>query len=247
MSAPVILLTNDDGYHAEGLRALAGAMSGFGRIVIVAPDRDRSAASHALTLGRPLRPRAHGEDRFSVDGTPTDCVNLGVLGLIDTRPALVVSGINAGLNLGDDVTYSGTVAAAIEATVLGVPSIALSLDGPPFKFTAAGEIAAKLARFVLDTGLPRDTFLSANIPAGAIQGFRLTRQGRRIYHESIVKRIDPRGKSYYWIGGKPSGWREDHGCDHAAIEENYVSISPLHIDLTNHAALGELAPWEMKL
>jgi 5'-nucleotidase len=247
MSAPVILTTNDDGYHAEGLRILADALASMGRVVVVAPDRDRSAASHALTLNHPLRPRALGPDRFSVDGTPTDCVNLGVLGLIDARPDLVVSGINSGLNLGDDVTYSGTVAAAIEGTVLGVPSIAMSLDGPPFDYPAAAAIAVKLAKLVLEKGLPRDTLLSVNVPSGRIRGTRLTRQGRRIYHEVIVKRVDPRGKAYYWIGGKPSGWREDPGCDHSAVEEGYVSVTPLHIDLTNHAALGEIAAWELKL
>ena len=247
MTEPVILLTNDDSFHAEGLKALGEALSPLGRIVIVAPDRDRSAASHALTLNHPLRPRSHGADRWSVDGTPTDCVNLGVLGLIEPRPRLVVSGINSGLNLGDDVTYSGTVAAAIEGTVLGVHSIAVSQDGPPFDYASGARIAAGIAARVLESGLPRDTFLSVNIPAGTVQGTRLTRQGRRTYHESIVKREDPRGKTYYWIGGKPSGWREDPGCDHSAVEAGFVSITPLHIDLTNHAALGELAAWEPKL
>src|SRR5437867_3052416 len=201
MSSPVILVTNDDGYHAEGLRTLAEAAACLGRIVVVAPDRDRSAASHALTLTRPLRARILGKDRFSVDGTPTDCVNLGVLGLIDARPELVVSGINAGLNLGDDVTYSGTVSAAIEGTVLGVPSIAMSADGPPFAFQTAGRIAARIAALVLEKGLPRDTFLSVNVPAAEIRGVQVTRQGRRLYNEVIVKRVDPRGKAYYWIGG----------------------------------------------
>ena len=189
MSAPVILATNDDGYHAEGIRILADSLASMGRVVVVAPDRDRSAASHALTLTQPLRPRSLAPDRFSVDGTPTDCVNLGVLGLIDVRPDLVVSGINSGLNLGDDVTYSGTVAAAIEGTVLGVPSIAISLDGPPFDYPAAAGIAVKLATLVLEKGLPRDTLLSVNVPSGRIRGTKLTRQGRRIYHEVIVKRV----------------------------------------------------------
>src|SRR5262245_53212024 len=176
MPPPVILLTNDDAYHAEGLRALDEALRPLGRVVVVAPDRDRSAASHALTLTHPLRPKRHGADRWSVDGTPTDCVNLGVLGLIDARPQLVVSGINAGLNLGDDVTYSGTIAAAIEGTVLGVASIALSQDGPPFDYGAGGVIARRIAALVLERGLPRDTLLSVNIPAGPIRGTRLTRQ-----------------------------------------------------------------------
>jgi 5'-nucleotidase len=244
MAETVILLTNDDSYYADGLKALGEALAPLGRIVVVAPDRDRSAASHALTLNHPLRPKRHGPDRWSVDGTPTDCVNLGVLGLIEPRPAVVVSGINSGLNLGDDVTYSGTIAAAIEGTILGVPSIAVSQDGPPFDYAAGATIAARITAMVLERGLPRDTFLSVNVPGGKILGSRLTRQGRRIYHEPIVKREDPRGKTYYWIGGKPSGWREDRGCDHTAVEEGYVSITPLHIDLTNHAALGDLAPWE---
>ena len=245
MAERVILVTNDDSYHAEGIKALEEGLRALGRVVVVAPDRDRSAAAHALTLRHPLRPRAHGPDHWSVDGTPTDCVNLGVLGLVDARPDLVVSGINSGLNLGDDVTYSGTVAAAIEGTVLGVPSIAMSQDGPPFDYPAGARIAARISALVLERGLPRDTFLSVNVPRGPVFGARLTRQGRRIYHEPIVKRVDPRGKTYYWIGGKPSGWREDPGCDHAAVEEGLVSITPLHIDLTNHAALGEIAGWEL--
>lgn len=245
MPRPVILLTNDDAYFAEGLRFLDESLSPLGRVVVVAPDRDRSAASHALTLNHPLRLRPHGEDRYSVDGTPTDCVNLGVLGLIEPRPDLVVSGINAGLNLGDDVTYSGTVAAAIEGTVLGVPSIAVSQDGPPFDYPAGARVAAQIARMVIERGLPRDTFLSVNIPAKEIRGMLITRQGRRIYHEPIVKRVDPRGKTYYWIGGKPSGWRDDPGCDHSAVKEGYVSVTPLHIDLTNHAALEGLSSWSL--
>lgn len=248
MPAPLILLTNDDAFHAEGLRDLAAAMHALGRVVIVAPDRDRSAASHALSLDQPLRPRRHAEDRWEVDGTPTDCVNLGVLGLLDARPDLIVSGINAGLNVGDDVTYSGTIAAAIEGTVLGVPSIAISQDGPPFDFTRGAKVAATIAATVLAKGLPQDTLLSVNVPRGAHTGMKLTRQGRRVYHEPIDERVDPRGKTYYWIGGKPSGWRDDPNCDHAAIDEGFVSITPLSIDLTNHQALGtDLASWESVL
>ena len=248
MAGPLILLTNDDAFHAEGLRDLATAMHALGRVVVVAPDRDRSAASHALSLDHPLRPRRMSEDRWSVDGTPTDCVNLGVLGLLDARPDLVVSGINAGLNVGDDVTYSGTIAAAIEGTVLGVPSIAISQDGPPFEFSRGAQVAVTIARTVLERGLPLDTLISVNVPRGEHRGTRLTRQGRRVYHEPIVERIDPRGKTYYWIGGKPSGWRDDPRCDHAAIDEGYVSVTPLSIDLTNHQALdADLASWESVL
>lgn len=247
MPGPVILLTNDDAYHAEGLKALHQGLSGLGRLVVVAPDRDRSAASHALTLVHPLRPKSHGADRWSVDGTPTDCVNLGVLGLLDARPDLIVSGINAGLNVGDDVTYSGTIAAAIEGTVLGVPSIAVSQDGPPFAFERGAAIARTVAAKVLADGLPRDTLININVPAGPIQGLRITRQGRREYHEPIVKREDPRGKVYYWIGGKPSGWRDDPECDHAAILASFVSITPLHIDLTNHAALATIGAWSLAI
>jgi 5'-nucleotidase len=248
MPGPLILLTNDDAFHAEGLRDLAAAMHALGRVVVVAPDRDRSAASHALSLDHPLRPRRHAEDRWAVDGTPTDCVNLGVLGLLDARPALVVSGINAGLNVGDDVTYSGTIAAAIEGIVLGVPSIAVSQDGPPFDFERGAKVAVAIAETVLEKGLPQDTLLSINVPRGAHKGMKLTTQGRRVQHEPIVKRVDPRGKTYYWIGGKPSGWRDDPRCDHAAVDEGYVSITPLSIDLTNHRALdGDLSAWESVL
>jgi len=247
MRPPLILLTNDDAFHAEGLRALAEAMHALGRVVVVAPERDRSAASHALTLDHPLRSRRHGEDRWAVNGTPTDCVNLGVLGLLDARPDLVVSGINAGLNVGDDVTYSGTIAAALEGTVLGVPSIAVSQDGPPFDFKRGAMVAVRIAAAVLERGLPVDTLLSVNVPRAPHKGVKLTRQGRRIQHEPIVERVDPRGKTYFWIGGKPSGWRDDPGCDHAAIDEGFVSITPLSIDLTNHEALGgELADWKLE-
>jgi 5'-nucleotidase len=234
MSGPLILLTNDDAFHAEGLRDLVAAMHALGRVVVVAPDRDRSAASHALSLDHPLRPRRHEEDRWSVDGTPTDCVN--------------VSGINAGLNVGDDVTYSGTIAAAIEGTVLGVPSIAVSQDGPPYDFARGAEVAVAIARTVLERGLPTDTLLSINVPREPHKGMKITRQGRRVYHEPIVERVDPRGKTYYWIGGKPSGWRDDPRCDHAAVGDGYVSVTPLSIDLTNHQALdAELASWESVL
>lgn len=249
---PLILVTNDDGVRAPGLAILAQALQGVGRTVIVAPDRDNSAASHSLTMTRPLRVKEQGGNRYSVDGTPTDCVTLALGKILSCKPQLVVSGINPGPNLGDDVSYSGTVSAAVEGTMLGVPSLAVSLAGEdPFSYETAAAFAARLARTILDKGLPRDTLLNVNVPnrrPEEIQGVRFTRQGRRVYDGAIKETLDPWGRQHYWIGGGTPFWDEGEDTDAQAIIAGYVSVTPLHLDLTNHKALRKLeAEWVLTI
>src|SRR2546422_2235583 len=241
-SMSVVLLTNDDGVHAEGLAALGRAFAELGDVYIVAPEREQSACGHALTLHRPIRPVPLGGRCFAVNGTPSDCVTLAVLGFLPAPPVLVVSGVNHGTNLGDDVTYSGTVSAAMEGTLLGVPSIAVSLvEGGDFD--VAARVARLLALRVLVVGLPRKTLLNVNVPASAPRGIRLTRLGHRVYSGKIVEQVDPRGRSHYWIGGGDPKWEDLDGTDMAAVHAGYVSVTPLHLDLTNHRALMELNDW----
>lgn len=252
MVNPVILVTNDDGIFAPGLAVLARALSEVGRTVIVAPDQDNSAASHSLTMKRPLRVKSLGEERYSVDGTPTDCVTLAVGKILPEMPSLVVSGINPGPNLGDDVSYSGTVSAAVEGTMLGVPSLAVSLAGEePCCFETAAAFAVKLARIVLAQGLPKDTLLNVNVPnldAAQISGVRFTRQGRRIYDDAIKETFDPWGRKHYWIGGGTPFWDAGEDTDAQAVAGGYISVTPLHLDLTNHAALARLRKeWPLTL
>jgi 5'/3'-nucleotidase len=246
---PFILVTNDDGIGAEGLQALARELASVGRVAVIAPDREQSASSHALTLHRPLRVKHHSPDVYSVDGTPTDCVNLGILNLLPERPALVVSGINRGMNLGDDITYSGTVAAAFEGTLLGIPSFAVSQqttrEKPP-DFAAAARFAATLARRVLDHPIPPGTLLNVNVPAAAPRGVRPTRQGKRTYHQGVVERTDPAGRRYYWLGGIPPQWDDDPHSDFAAIKDGYISLTALHLDLTHYPLLKELEGWHLE-
>src|SRR5215831_7657265 len=244
----VILVTNDDGIHAVGLGALAEALAVLGDVYVIAPDREQSAVGHALTLHRPLRVDRLGERRFAVNGTPSDCVNLGVLGLLPETPVLVVSGVNHGSNLGDDVTYSGTVSAAMEGTLLGVPSMAVSqVDGEAAGFEAAGRIAELVAARVLVEGLPAKTLLNVNVPRGEVRGVRMTRLGHRVYREKVVQEVDPRGRPYYWIGAGPPEWREDDASDIAAVHDGWASVTPLHLDLTHFGALGRMAEWEGSL
>lgn len=239
---PVLLLTNDDGVHAPGLAALAEALEPLGEVFVLAPEREQSACGHALTLHRPLRAHRLAPRRFAVNGTPSDCVNLGVLGFLPERPVLMVSGINHGPNLGDDVTYSGTVSAAMEGTLLGVPSIAVSLmDGGDL--AAAGRVARLIAMRVLVDGLPPKTLLNVNVPARAPRGIRLTRLGHRVYSEKVVEQTDPRGRTHYWIGGGPPQWEALDGTDMGAVHEGFVAVTPLHLDLTNHRAMVEMAAW----
>jgi 5'-nucleotidase len=242
--ASLILVTNDDGIHAPGLQALADALEELSEVHVIAPDREQNAVGHALTLHRPLRVERIAERRFAVNGTPSDCVNLGVLGVLPEAPALVVSGINHGANLGDDVTYSGTVSAAMEGTLLGVPSMAVSqVDPDGGGFEAAAEVARLVAARLLVEGLPAKTFLNVNVPRGPLAGVRVTRLGHRVYREKVVQEVDPRGRSYYWIGAGPPVWEEDEGSDIAAIYGGFATITPLHLDLTHYGALGRMADW----
>src|SRR3989475_8224054 len=219
----VVVLTNDDGVHAPGLAALEKALAELGDVYVVAPEREQSACGHALTLHRPLRPHRLAERRFAVNGTPSDCVNLAVLGFLPAPPVLVVSGINHGANVGDDVTYSGTVSAAMEGTLLGVPSIAVSLvDGGDFE--VAARVARLIAMRVLVGGLPGQTLLNVNVPAQPPRGIRLTRLGHRVYSDKIVEQADPRGRSHYWIGGGEARWGGLAGTDMGALPQGVISL-----------------------
>lgn len=237
---PRILVTNDDGIFSEGIKLLAEALAEVGEVTVVAPDREQSAMGHALTLSRPLRMQKVGEGRFAVDGTPTDCVNLGVLSLFkDSPPDLVASGINFGPNLGDDVTYSGTVSAGFEGTLLGIPSIAFSQEvAEGFSFRPAAAFARELFRILIEERemLPKDLLLNVNIPAGPIQGVSLTRLGRRVYKQSVIEKLDPRGRKYYWIHGTPQ-WEKASGTDFEAMSAGRISVTPLHLDLTYYPGL----------
>ncbi len=242
MSKPVILVSNDDGIDSEGIIALASALKRVGEVYVVAPDRERSAAGHSLTLHKPLRVDEVGRRMYAVNGTPTDCINLAVNGILRKRPDLVVSGINKGANLGDDVTYSGTVSAAMEGTLLDIPSFAVSLATKrKLRFEAAAEFAVKLARHILRHGLPRDTLLNVNVPpTKTIKGYRITRQGKRIYDNAIIEKVDPRGKKYYWIGGNELKWEGESDTDFYAVSKKYISITPVHLDMTNYDSIEEL-------
>ncbi len=246
-----ILVSNDDGISSEGIMALEAALRDLGDVYTVAPDRQQNSMSHALTLHRPLRADEIEPKRYAVDGTPTDCVKLALTGLLPVRPDMVVSGINKGPNLGDDVFYSGTVSAAIEGALLGIPSFAISLvTFQNFDFSAAAEFAAVLASKILDIGMPFGTLLNVNVPPVArqeIKGWRLTRQGKRHYSEKIVERVDPRGRKYYWIGGDDLGFTQEDGTDCVAVHEGYISVTPLQAEMTNHQFLrkieGMTLPW----
>ncbi len=239
-----ILVTNDDGVHAPGINALHEAMRELGDAYVVAPDRERSAAGHSLTLHRPLKADEISDGIYSVNGTPTDCVTLGINKLLPRKPDIVVSGINRGANLGDDITYSGTVAAAIEGTIFGVPSIALSLiAGKHYHYGTATYFSRKIVAYVLKHSLPFDTLLNVNfpnIPRDQISGIKITRQGKRMYENSIQELKNPWGEQYFWIGGGRTFWEHGDEADMEAVQENYISITPIHLDLTNHDALSFL-------
>ncbi len=237
---PKILVTNDDGYFSGGIAALVRALEAVGEVSVVAPASEQSATAHSLTLTRPLRARQIAERRYTVDGTPTDCVMLALTNILPHRPDIVVSGINHGANLGDDVTYSGTVAGAFEAAIFKLPGIAVSLTAREGDFTHAANFAADLTRRVLSEGLSEGTILNVNIPPGEIRGARLTHQGVASATPEIVEGVDPRGKSYYWIGVQKLSWKEDRSSDYAAVEEGLVSITPLRTDLTDYRTLEML-------
>jgi 5'-nucleotidase len=248
---PTILVTNDDGIHSAGIIALAEALESLGEVMVVAPAHEMSAASHSLTLSRPLRIQQIDNYHFSVDGTPTDCVTLAMNHLLkDDLPAIVVSGINKGGNLGDDVTYSGTVAGALEASIYGLPGIAVSLvQRTDFDFGPAAQFATELARRVLGDGLPRGTLLNVNVPPGPIRGVRVTRQGTKILRPNVIEGTDPRQRKYYWIGEESLTWNEEAGTDYQALRQGLVSITPLRNDLTDYRVLEEfkLRDWDIAL
>src|ERR671932_1479871 len=251
----MILVTNDDGVDSPGLSSLARALRRVDDICVIAPNRNWTAAGHTKTLDRPLRVTeitlpGTRLPAFSTDGSPSDCVALAFLGLAPERPRLVVSGINTGPNLGSDITYSGTVSAAMEGVVSGVPAIAVSLaDYYDWDFVYAAAFAARLARRVLHEGLEHDVLLNVNIPRGRrkdIRGVQVTRLGRREYNDELIRRKDPLGRDYLWIGGAPPGGAGEPGTDLHAVENGYVSVTPVELDLTNHELIEQIASWGLK-
>ena len=253
-----ILVTNDDGVHAPGLLALAQEMRHLGKVTILAPDRNWSGSGHVKTLDRALRLREFhledGSQAFASDGAPSDCVALAMLGYFKEKFDLVVSGINTGANLGHDVTYSGTVTAAMEAVIAGVPGIAVSLEVPEgyvgtIDFQPAANAARIAVQNVIANGLPAETLLNVNVPflkVEDIHGFRITRQGLRVYHSRLDERIDPRGRPYYWIGGDAPTGVSESGTDVGALTDGYVSVTPLQLDLTAYRAISDLSTWEWR-
>jgi 5'-nucleotidase len=237
---PTILVTNDDGVHSEGIRALADALAPFGEVVVVAPVQEASAIGHALTLRRPLRVEAIAPGVFAVDGTPTDCVNIAITHVLRRKPDLIVSGINKGLNLGDDVTYSGTVAGALEGALLGIPSVAVSAPriADDCEFGPAAKAAAMVSELVLARGMPKFTLLNINLPPGANKGFRVTVQARRNHVTVVNERTDPRQRAYYWIEEGQNEWEPHDRSDYQAVRDGYISITPLQPDMTAHDALA---------
>src|SRR5436190_22152401 len=235
-----ILVTNDDGYRSDGIRALARALEDLGDVTIVAPVEEASAIGHALTLRHPLRLESIDAHTFAVDGTPTDCVNIAVTQIFKALPALVVSGINKGWNLGDDVTYSGTVAGALEGALLGMPSLAVSLRQTrgEYDFSYAARAAATLADAMLRNPLPPRTFLNLNVPKGQPLGYRVTVQAKRNHVTSVAERHDPKGRPYYWIEEGQNEWQPHDRSDYQAVRDGYVSVTPLHPDLTAHHTLA---------
>ena len=257
MATPGILITNDDGYQSPGLAALARALAAVGRVTVFAPDHNWSAAGHTKTMHKPLRisksKMPDGTPLFVTTGTPSDCVGLALLGVVPERPALVVSGINNGSNLGQDITYSGTVAGAMEAAVSGLPAIAASQDlrdddAPDLDFAA--HIVAGLAQMVLQHGLATGTLLNVNFPAVSadqVRGIQITRLGHRVYRDVLIERLDPKGRPYYWIGGDPPQGEDQPGTDIGALAHGYISVTPLNMDMTDRTLLEELAHWDLHL
>ncbi len=247
-----ILISNDDGYHAAGIRTLAAALREVAQVTVVAPERDRSGASNSLTLDNPLRALEVEPGLYRVDGTPTDCVHLAITGLLDHEPDMVISGINAGANLGDDVLYSGTVAAAMEGRFLGLPAIAVSLavpgsnHGAATHFATAAQAVLRLIDRLANDPLPADTILNVNVPDvpwEQIEGFEATRLGHRHKSEPVIRATDPRGKAIWWIG--PAGAEQDAGpgTDFHAVRHHRVSVTPIHVDLTRYHAIDQVAQW----
>ena len=249
-----ILVTNDDGVDAPGLLALQQALQEVGEVTVFAPDHNWSAAGHTKTMHKPLRVAqttlSDGTSAYTSTGAPSDCVALVILGILDHQPDLIVSGINQGANVGHDITYSGTIAAAMEAVISGIPALAVSLDSYQSQdFAYAARFAARLVTLVLERGLPPNTFLNVNVPAvpqAGIAGVRITRLGQRVYRDRLVKRQDPRGRNYYWIGGEPPSGVPEEGTDIWALANNYVSITPLHLDMTEYQMMEGLGRWGLE-
>lgn len=244
-----IVLSNDDGVHAPGLRALADILKPFGNVTVVAPNRDRSGASHSLTLSRPLRVITTEEGFMSLDGTPTDCVHFAITGGIESFPDMVISGINEGSNLGDDILYSGTVAAAMEGRSLGYPAIAISAALPSsgaIDFDCSAKVAERLVHHLQKHPLPPDAILNVNVPAipySAIKGFKVTRLGHRHMAEAIIRETDPRGRPIYWVGGAGAEADSGEDTDFYAVAHGFVSITPLQVDLTRHTVIPKIQEW----
>lgn len=245
------LITNDDGIFAPALMRLKGVLEPLGDVVVVAPDRNQSATSHSLTLHRPFRIQKHEEGVYSIDGTPTDCVVAAWYGLLDEAPDIVISGINHGPNMGEDVFYSGTVAAAIEGSLQGAVSIAASLVTKELAdYAEPAAFIGKLTRMVMDKGLPRRGLLNVNIPHrpwSDVKGVQVTRLGTRQYRDTLIRKTDPRGRDYYWIGGEDPVWEPNEGTDFHAVHSGYVSVTPLILDLTDGESLEDLRKWEIGL
>ena len=254
---PRILLTNDDGVHAPGLLALKQAVESLGDVVVFAPDHNWSAAGHTKTMHKPLRVEEirleDGSPALTTNGAPSDCVALAVLGLVEGPIDLVISGINMGANMGYDITYSGTVAGALEGVVNGIPAIAISQELMPdveVDFTVAAEVARRVAELVLARGLPPDTFLNVNCPARPARvppEVVVTRLGRRVYRDALIRREDPRGRPYYWIGGDPPTGVPEPGTDVGALAEGKVSITPITMDMTHYRFLADLRTWPLDI
>jgi 5'-nucleotidase len=251
-----VLLTNDDGVGSPGLRALAEAFSGTHDTAVVAPEQERSATGHAITLHKPLRARPvvgypPGVVAWATNGTPADCVILGVLELLDHRPDIVVSGINVGANLGRDLTYSGTVSGAMEGAILGIPSIAVSVAAfENVRFDVAAGFSARLAGTCRERRLPADALLNVNVPnlpETDVQGVMLTRQSARRYLSSLERRTDPRGQTYYWLTGQRAVAVDEEGTDAWALAAGYISVTPVHLNMTNECLLRELAAWDLRV
>ncbi len=243
-----ILVTNDDGIHAPGIRALARALKSLGDVWVVAPEKTQNAVGRAMTLHKPLRLRQIRPQWFAVNGTPADCVTLALCNLLEVLPpSLVVSGINKGWNLGDDVTNSGTVAGALEGMLYGIPSMAVSLeDSPKASYAVAGQYVEKLGKQIFKNSLPEGTILNVNIPGlkkEDINGIQFTSLSQRRYHKPVVKKMDPRGEFYFWIAGKRESWARKNPSDHDVVEKSKVSVTPLHLDLTNYDVLKSLKHW----
>lgn len=250
-----ILATNDDGIDAPGLRALVVALREVGEVVVVAPDHNWSAAGLTKTMHKPLRiSKARfpdGSTAYTTNGAPSDCVALALLGILPQPPDLVVSGINLGANMANDILYSGTVAAAMEGVISGIPSLAVSLDtfGEEADFTYAAQFTARLVRQMGERGLPPGILLNVNVPylpPSEIAGVEITRLGRRLYKDALVERRDPRGRSYYWIGGERPGGVLEEGTDIWALANKRVSVTPLQLDMTDHSLIAELKKWEIE-